>query len=364
MGAASYLEDIIDRRGGGFSERDKTSLPPGMFLVAPPKKSGWVRLVHRDGVPLGDRFVPVVGEEITGQIEREKPSLSWEIEIEPREHQSRPTPLISHEEYSVTFKGTGLYDLRLICGAYIKRYEVEVVAQADLDSIPAVMDAYHLLIENPDEWTEDTMRKFLDDIDQDRSAGIIPRSFSDGLFEYHLALYLADRNVESSHRRFEEAYRKLRPYAGLSTVAQFAADYILFRKNTFAGHGEGPQTTRFGGLRQFFVREYKEWLTAQKEPEDLTRSGQVSVLLLPVDQLCLRAIQGIKDKDKGVMQDRIPELAALPMSEDGAERLRVTLVLARGYRFLGERKAAKKYYDQLCHISEESSMWVKEARQF
>lgn len=363
MGAASYLEDIIDRRGGGFSDRDKNSLPPGMFLVAPPKESGWIRLIHSDGVPMADRFVPVVNEVIFAEVERENSGLDWEVEIESQERQVPPVSEQSEGTLSLKFSAPGLFHLRLICGAYCKSYEVEVLSQPEIDSLPEVRDAYHRLIKNPDSWTEDTIHTFLDGINKRDSAGTIPRSFSDGLFEYHLALYLADRNVKRSHECFEEAYRRLRPFAGISAIAQFVVDYILFRKNTFKGHGQDPQGTRFGGLRQFFRLEYDEWMEARNDSEARPKHGHVSVLLLPTDQLCLRIIHATKATDKGSVQPLLRELLEAPETSDDAERARVTLVLARGYRFLGKRHDAQKQYACLRQISEEP-LWDDEAKQF
>ena len=363
MGAASYQEDIIDRWTDSFALREQHSLPPGMYEPQPPTESGWVRLTHQDGLPIADRFVPVVGEWVDASVEREKPHLEWKVEIEPVEGQPVPNVKCEGDELHVSFGEPGLYKLTLACGGYFKTYEVSVLSERAIDSMPVVAAAYDRLIERPESWTEDRIHRFLEALQQARNEGKVPSVYANGLFEYHLALYLADRNVERSHQCFADAYRMLRPFAGVSPIAQFVVDYILFRKNCFEGHGKGPPGTRFGGLRQFFVTDYERWRNTATRVLGLQGAKQFRICLLPIDQHCLRIIETMHEGHHPQLKAQLRGLQDMPDSMDLAERGRVGLVLARGYRFLGNLAEARRHYALVSQVAGER-LWTDEANDF
>ena len=261
MALAKYLEDISDRyhESDAVMERLERTFLPGTFEPTPPPTTGWVRLcLHSTSLP--DRIVILKGEAPEFYIETDIPDAPFEACFVSAPLAELPT--VDVFGHKICFQPTqeGLYRLQLSCGSYHKDYEIDVAGTLEFDVQEPIQRGYLYLQDRPDEWT----RERLDSLKSlmNRPVGV-PDTFCNGILDYHLALFHSEHgNLITANRRFEDAYKNLRPYIAYSDVARFICDYVCYLMNRFEGCGGKLSRGSFGGLRTFFNMSYEDSLNS------------------------------------------------------------------------------------------------------
>ena len=368
MGYAKYQEDISDRYWEDLAamERLDAVFAPGTYQPAPPPEStGWIRLRLGRG-PLPDRIAVVEGEQLALHVETDKPDAAFKIGFIVGPRTKLPEVLVIDRQIRFTLDHDGLYVVRVFCGAYFKDYEIDVSRTLDLDQQPPIQQGYLYLQDRPDEWTRerlDTLKRRM--IPANRPAGV-PDSFCNGIHDYHLALFHAEHDNETiANRRFEDAYKNLRPFIAHSDVAHFICDYVLYLMNRFDGCDASQSPGRFGGLRAFFRADYNDALNSCPL-ERVAGSGRfIEVLVKSIDQRMLDVARKICDNSTETLKGTLESLENRLHTghHDAACRTRLHVVLARGFRRLGFTESAMTHYQQLAQ-AENAKPWHSEANEF
>ena len=368
MGYAKYQEDISDRYWEDLAamERLDAVFAPGTYQSAPPPEpTGWIRL-RLDRGPLPDRIAVVEGERLALDVETDKPNAPFKIGFTVGPRAELPEVLVNDRQIRFTLDQDGLYVVRVTCGAYFKDYEIDVSRTLDLDQQPPIQEGYLYLQDRPDEWTRermDTLRRLM--IPANRPAGV-PDSFCNGILDYHLALFHAENDNETvANRRFEDAYKNLRPFIAHSDVAHFICDYILYLMNRFDGCDASRSPGRFGGLRAFFRADFKDALKTCPL-ERVGGSGRfIEVLVKSIDQRMLDVARKICGDLTGTLPSSLESLENRLHAghHDAACRTRLHVVLARGFRRLGLVEPAMAHYQHVAK-AENAKPWHSEANEF
>ncbi len=368
MGYAKYQEDISDRYWEDLAaiERLDAIFAPGTYQSAPPPEpTGWIRL-RLDQGPLPDRIALVEGEQLTLHVETDKPDVPFKIDFTAGPCSELPEVLVSDRQIRFTLGQDGFYIVRVSCGTYFKDYEIDVSRTLDFDHQPPIQQGYLYLQDRPDEWTRerlDTLRRLM--IPANRPAGV-PDSFCNGILDYHLALFHAENENETvANRRFEDAYKNLRPFIAHSDVAHFICDYILYLMNRFDGCDASRSPGRFGGLRAFFRADFKQALNSCNE-ERVPGSGRfIEVLVKSVDQRMLDVVRKICHDSTNTLPSSLESLEnrLLTGHHDAACSTRLHVVLARGLRRIQLMEQAMVHYQQVAQ-SENAKPWHSEANEF
>lgn len=368
MALAKYLEDISDRfwEDQEAMGRLEAAFAPGTYVVAPPLQSGWIRLALDSG-PLPDRIALVKDDAPRFQIELDHPDAPFEVAFVSGPPGELPHVSVTDQQAGFTVAVDGLYLLRVSCGSYARDYEIDVTGTLDLDRQEPIEQGYLYLQDRPDEWTRerlDGLRRLM--IPANRPAGV-PDSFCNGILDYHLGLFHAEQdNLDVANQRFEDAYRHLRPFIVYSDVARFICDYIQYLMNRFDGCEPGRNAGVFGGLRAFLKAAMYD--TAWASAGDKTRKPDgryFEVLVKSVDQDMLEVLEHLRgsNPDSGLTALEGLESRLQVDRHDVACRVRIQLVLARGFRRLGKQEAASRYYRHLSQTSA-ASPWHPESNHF
>lgn len=367
MGYAKYSEDISDRywESQAVMQRLEKAFLPGTFEPTPPPPTGWVRLTLNDS-PLPDRIALLKGDEPKFNVETDIPGASFHASFVAAPSAELPPAEVSEKNVRFHLAQEGFYRLQLSCGSYHKHYEIDVTGTLDFDVQAPIQKGYLYLQDRPDEWTRDrldSLKRLM--IPANRPVGI-PDSFCNGILDYHLALFHSECGNEMvANRRFEEAYKNLRPYIAHSDVARFICDYVLYLMNRFEGCSGELTRGHFGGLRNFLKLPYNDSIMTCGKTSRSAAGRYIEVLVLSIDQRILEVAREICD-DTAVNLPSI--LASLEnhratSKHDAACQARMLVMLARGFRRLGEPVRAIQHYRQISQISA-ASAWREEANEF
>lgn len=366
MALAKFLEDISDRYFEGRAAMDRldATFAPGTYQPAPPIHTGWVRLALKQG-PLPDRIALLEGDQAVFNVETDKPDVPFKIEFMAGPRPELPTVSVSSRSVSFILEHDGLYLLKLTCGAYYKEYEIDVTRTLNLDLEEPIQNGYLYLQDRPDEWTRerlDSLKRLM--IPANRPAGV-PDSFCNGILDYHLALFHAENENEViANQRFEDAYKNLRPFIAHSDVAHFICDYILYMMNRFGGCDAVGSPGRFGGLRAFFRAPHDDALKSCRANKGTSSGRYIEVLVKSIDQKMLEVVSEICLGPNANLRNGLESLEnrRVTGNYDVACQARLHVVLARGYRRLGDRQNANHHYKQLSQM-DASSPWHLESNE-
>jgi len=348
MGLAKYYEEIEERWIANTNVGYEVAIE-NFFRQLPSFsiRAGEAYLLRGER-RMEDMEVCEVGETLTLKV-KSKPGAA-EVEIELQDDSGiRQMKIGEDGSICVQFKQTGVTQILVSYGGYLKQYTIQAVEAFRVQELPDFARLIQSISDNPPEWTVATFGKFRDQLEEILVQKSVPKVFAEGVIEYHLALFHEEQRLPSYRERFEAAYAKLRWFIPYSDIARLICAYYLYCANEFEA-----VKVLWKGSRGRLCHAVNFFLDKNRaKAADTESSGKGAGLPLLVALPDLILFQAIEAQEAG-MTENAAELVAFARRSTRADfdrerAARVTYIEAHIKRSAGDKTSSRLAFESLLH---------------
>ncbi len=349
MALGKYKEEIQERLITNTSERYEKHVAelfeqfPSSSLLA-----GDVYLTRGDR-RMEDIEVCEAGHALELLVVSASGALEPEVEVSD-DRGSRKVRLTSGGKLKLPFSKPGTLHVQVSSGGYVKEYTIHAVEPFSAEELPDFAKLIRSLADNPPNWSETTFSEFRSRLEGVLNHKSAPQTFTQGIIEYHFALYQEEQRNPLFRDRLQAAYGSLRWFIPYSDVARLICIYYLFCANEFEAAKKlcNRRRGRLSNAVSFFLQKRSGKVAAK-----VTTTGTQKTLPLLIalaDVLTFNAIDALAE-GKALNAQELAAVARVHIhpNSDRERNARNTFLEARCKVILGDIAGATSMLEGLKH---------------